>query len=125
MWRSVLAVVVAVIVGGIATFFAQIPAYMLHPLPPDIDVFKPESAELLKVHATKAPAAAMLAVVASHAVGAFVAGLLAALIAKTNKLRAALIAGAILLLFGMLNIISIPSPLWFVAFDLLIYLPAA
>jgi hypothetical protein len=25
----------------------------------------------------------------------------------------------------MLNIISIPSPLWFVAFDLLIYLPAA
>ncbi|UPT68487.1 MAG: hypothetical protein M0D57_07610 [Sphingobacteriales bacterium JAD_PAG50586_3] len=62
----------------------------------------------------------------AHALGTLVGAFIAALIATTRKLRFAMIIGVAFLIGGVLNIIMLPSPVWFTLLDVLVaYLPMA
>ena len=63
----------------------------------------------------------------AHALGTLVGAMVAALIAASHKMKFALGIGVFFLLGGItINIIMIPSPLWFTVLDLgLAYLPMA
>lgn len=62
----------------------------------------------------------------AHACGTFVGAFLAYLIAGSHQLKFALAIGCFFLLGGLVNIIMLPSPLWFVFVDIIgAYIPMA
>ena len=62
----------------------------------------------------------------AHALGTLVGALVAAGIAVNHKMKFALGVGAWFLLGGIMNIIMLPSPLWFTIVDLAgAYIPMA
>lgn len=62
----------------------------------------------------------------AHALGSFVGALVAALIAVSHKMGIALGIGAFTMLGGIIAVLMIPAPLWFVAVDIIFaYIPTA
>jgi hypothetical protein len=62
----------------------------------------------------------------AHAVGTLVGAFLAAKIAGSYKIRMALIVGLLFFIVGLINVLSVPAPLWFDILDLgAAYLPMA
>jgi hypothetical protein len=62
----------------------------------------------------------------AHALGTFAGSFLAAKIAVNHKMKFALAIGCIFLAGGVINVILLPSPLWFTFTDLLLaYFPMA
>ena len=62
----------------------------------------------------------------AHAMGTFVGAMIAALIAKTYKVKMAMVIAFFFLLGGTMMVIQLPSPLWFNVLDLgFAYVPMA
>ncbi len=62
----------------------------------------------------------------AHAGGTFVGALLAALIAANHKMRFAISIGVVFLIGGVMNVMTLPSPLWYSVLDIgLAYIPVA
>ena len=66
----------------------------------------------------------MIAPLMAHWSGAFIGGLIMALLSMEAKMKHALIISGIVMVAGIMNAIQIPGqPLWFIALDLAGYLP--
>lgn len=62
----------------------------------------------------------------AHALGTLAGAFVCALIAAGNKMRLALLIGAVFLVGGIMNVYMLPSPKWFAVLDLAAaYLPMA
>jgi hypothetical protein len=62
----------------------------------------------------------------AHALGTFNGALIATKFSKFNNTRNALIVGVIFLIGGVMDIFSLPTPIWFALIDLIIaYIPMA
>lgn len=62
----------------------------------------------------------------AHAGGTFIGAMFSTLIAKRKQFILAMIIGCLFLLGGILNVVMLPSPLWFSLVDLILaYLPMA
>ena len=62
----------------------------------------------------------------AHALGTFVGAFIAALIAANHKIKYALSIGGLFLIGGIINTVSLPSPIWFTVLDLVgAYIPMA
>jgi hypothetical protein len=62
----------------------------------------------------------------AHSLGTFVGALLAAIIAANRKMLFAMVIGVFFLAGGIINVIMLPSPLWFTVVDLVLaYIPMA
>jgi hypothetical protein len=62
----------------------------------------------------------------AHALGTFVGAFIAALIAANHKMKYALSIGGLFLIGGIINTVSLPSPIWFTVLDLVgAYIPMA
>lgn len=60
----------------------------------------------------------------AHAIGAWLGGLLASVIAASHRLVFALVVSGLFLVGGIINALILPAPGWFLALDLLVaYLP--
>jgi len=119
--KNVLAVIAGCVVGMIVN--GGLIAISSSIIPP------PEGADVTTMEGLKASMHLMtpkhfLMPFLAHAGGTLVGGLLAAYIAATHKMKAALVVGVFFLLGGIANIVMLPSPAWFTALDLgLAYLP--
>jgi len=54
----------------------------------------------------------------AHASGTFIGAIIAAIIAATHKTKFALAIGVFFLIGGIVNVIMLPSPIWFSILDL-------
>lgn len=62
----------------------------------------------------------------AHAIGTFVGAFIASKIASTHKMKIAIAIGCWYLLGGIINVIMLPSPIWFTLLDLILaYIPMA
>jgi hypothetical protein len=62
----------------------------------------------------------------AHAAGTFTGAFVAALFAANNKLKFALAIGVFFLLGGIINVVALPSPIWFSVLDLVAaYIPVS
>jgi hypothetical protein len=62
----------------------------------------------------------------AHALGTFVGALIASLVAATHKKTFAIVIGCCFLVGGIMNIVMLPSPIWFTLLDLIVaYIPMA
>lgn len=62
----------------------------------------------------------------AHALGTLVGAVVAAFFAKSHKIKLALIVGGVFLVGGVVNVLMLPSPIWFNILDLIgAYIPMA
>jgi hypothetical protein len=118
--RSVLAVVAGVVVAGLITFLAQAVGRQIYPPPPGMNPMDPAS---IRAHLSQMPTGAFAAVLVSWALGTLGGGWTAAKISR--RLVPAIVVGVIQLVFGVINMVMIPSPVWFYIVGCLLFVPSA
>ena len=121
--RNVLAVLLAIIAGGIANMGIIMLSGSIIPPPEGVD---PSDMESIKtnMHLFEAKHYAMPFL--AHAAGSFVGALVAALLAVTHKMKFAIGLGIWTLVGGIMAATMIPAPTWFIVLDLgLAYIPTA
>lgn len=120
--RNILAVIVGWFGGGIINMGLVILGHKILPIP---NVDPNDMVAMAEVMPTLDPKFFTFPFLA-HALGTLTGSLIAGLISKTNKMRSAMIVGAIFLLGGILVNIKLKGPIWFTVVDIaLAYIPMA
>ncbi len=110
MTRKILAVVFGTVVAVVLIIAIEALGHAVYPTPDGLDFTNPE---VLKAYVMDAPIAALLLVLGAWLVAVLVGGLLACFIAKESPLVYSAIIGGLVLMGTVINLISIPHPLWF------------
>ena len=110
MTRKILAVVFGTVVAVVLIIAIEALGHAAYPMPDGLDLTNPE---VLKAYVMDAPIAALLLVLGAWLVAVLVGGLLACFIAKESPLVYSAIIGGLVLMGTVINLISIPHPLWF------------
>src|SRR5579883_2308525 len=120
--RSILAVLLGfVVASGVIGVIEHI-SHAIFPPPAGLD---PSNAEATHRALASMPAGAYLFIVLAWALGTFSGAWVAGLVAKNGKRVHALIIGFAFLAVGIIMMMLLPHPAWFMILGLLIYLPAA
>lgn len=122
MVKKILAVLAGVLAGGLVIFLVERIAHSIYPPPEWLDPAKPET---IARYVDEAPVATLLFVLLSWALGSLAGGITATLVCNDRKSVYALTAGTLLLLLGIVNLIMIPHPPWFMAVTVFVYIPPA
>ena len=119
--KNILAVIAGVIIGGIVNMGIVNIGGSIIPPPEGADVTTMEGlAASMQLFEPRHFIMPFLA----HALGTLVGAAVAGLIAASHKMKIALGIGAFFLIGGIVMVISVPSPTWFAALDLIVaYLP--
>ena len=120
MLRNVLA-----FVAGLAVSIAVISGFqylnsLLFPLPAGLDPKNPDDVAAI---VAQAPFLALLGVEISYAVGSLLGGAIIATIASHRAVALALGLGALLTVFNITNLVSIPHPLWMAILTTITFVP--
>ena len=116
--RRVLAVLVGCMVAILVLFVGEALSHLIYPPPSNVDK---ATVEQLREIMNSVPPMALVLVLLSGFLGAFVGGLIATMLMKTNDKIVALLVGAILTILGILNLVFVPHPIWFIIPALLVY----
>jgi len=109
--RSVLGILAGMVVGVFVVLLIEVPGWMLHPVPTEIDL---NDVEALKANATKAPFAAQLCVAIAWVAGPLVGSFIAAAVARWAWFGHGMIIAGIFLAFVVMTIRTFPHPSWMV-----------
>ena len=120
--RNIIAIVGGLIAGFVTVALLQSISVIMYPMPEGLS---PEDPEAMGEWVKTLPIAALLIVLASHGLGAFVAGCVSSLLRGGTWYAGAAGLGVFFLVGGIFNLLWIPHPLWFAVADLIIYVPAA
>lgn len=108
--RSILAVIGGMLVAFVAIIVIESIGVKLYPPPPGLNPTDPES---LKALVASMPLAAKLCVLLAYAAGSVAGGWVAARLAPRAKMMHAMIVAALLFGAGLMNLMTIPHPVWF------------
>jgi len=108
--RGVLAVVAGMAVAFGLIFVVQKIGIRIYPPPAGTQPLDPESFRAMR---GQIPVHSLLFVLLSYAAGSVGGGWVAARMAPPPKLRHAMVVGALLLGMGIVNLTSVPHPVWF------------
>ena len=121
--RNTLAVITGLFVGSIVNMAIILMSSSIIPPPHGADVTTMEG---LKATMHLFEPKHFLFPFLAHAIGTFAGAGTTVLIAISNKTKLGLVIGAFFLLGGIVNVCSLPSPVWFTITDLFFaYIPAA
>ncbi len=121
--RNVLAVVLGLVIGSIINGALITVSGSVIPPPEGADL-KTMEGLLASMHLMQ-PKHFVMPFLA-HALGTLGGAYIAALIAATHKMKFAIAIGCLFLIGGIINVVMLPSPLWFTLLDLgVAYLPMA
>ncbi len=122
MGKQILAVIVGVIVGGFTIYGIESINMVRFPWPEDLSM---EDKEAFAEYVSSLPVDAFITVIIAHLVGSFIAGFVCSKITPNKKLLLGTICGVLFLAGGIMNLVMIPHPLWFMVADLLVFVPFA
>jgi hypothetical protein len=122
-FRNTLAVIAGLFVGSVVNMSIILMSGSIIPPPNGADVTTMEGLkETMHLFEPKHFLFPFLA----HAIGTFAGAATTALIALNHKKKLALVIGAFFLLGGIVNVCTLPSPIWFTIVDLVFaYIPMA
>lgn len=121
--KNIIAIVVGIVIGGIVNMGIVMISGSVVPLPEGVD---PSSMESIKANMHLYEAKHFIMPFLAHAIGTLVGAIIAYKIAATHRSKMALSIGFFFLLGGIMNVMMLPSPLWFNTLDLLVaYIPMA
>ena len=122
MIRSILTVIVGILSGSATVWVLQWVGHIFYPPPAGIDL---QNLEAFKQYVATAPTGMLLSVLAAWAGGAFVGGLVAALLSERRRALHALAVGALQTVLAVAQFSMIPHPLWFMVLGVTMFLPVA
>ena len=121
--RPVLAVLAGIVVGSLVNMGLIMLSSHVIPPPAGADV---TSAEGLKASMHLFEPKHFIFPFLAHFLGTFVGAVVATLLTPTKTSGPAYVVGGLFLLGGIINVLMLPAPLWFIVLDLVAaYLPAA
>lgn len=113
--KNILAVVLGLIIGSLVNMGIIMISGSIIPPPQDADITTMEGLKsTMHLFEPKHFIFPFLA----HALGTFLGAVVAAMIAATHKIKFALAIGVFFLIGGIVNVIMLPSPIWFSILDL-------
>jgi hypothetical protein len=110
MLSKILAVVFGVVAAVIVIIAIEALGHAMYPPPGDLDI---TDRQAMEAYVAGLPLGALLFVMAAWVAATFTGGLLACFIAKEMPFVYASIVGMLVLLGTIINLMSIPHPLWF------------
>jgi hypothetical protein len=110
IFRNILAIVAAILAGGLVIMLIQALNAKLYPMPPGLD-FKDSAA--VKQYANSLPVGAFLMVLLSYLVGFTLAVFLAIRLSVSMPERQGLLTTMFFGAASVLNLLSLPHPMWF------------
>lgn len=122
MGKHVLAILGGLVCGAIVIAIVQLISHTLYPLPDGLSIADHEA---MAEHIQHLPIGAFILVLASWALGALVAGFVAARLDKPHGRVPAILSGVVLTLYGFLTLLFIEHPLWFWVAGLSLFVPMA
>lgn len=121
MIRNILAVFVGLIAGMFFNLALVSVSLVMYPMPEGVTFEDPEE---VAIYMAGLPLLAFVIILAAHLGQAFFGGLVAAAISRTASMTVAMIVGAMSLLGGLMNMMSMPLPSW-MWIEMPLYLVAA
>ena len=122
MVQNILAILLALVVGGACVLAIETLGHRVYPIPASFDMTDMKQvAEYMKT----APAGALVFVLLAQSAGSFAGGFTASVVAKSKRLWMAGIYGIVALMLAMLNVLAIPHPGWMVGLALVLPIPVA
>jgi hypothetical protein len=107
IFLGILALIAGILAGGMVVVTVEALGHRVYPFPADLDLNDPKA---LGEYIAQLPAGAFLFVLLAYALGALAGSMVASLIGGRTP---GIIVGALLCLFGFLNLAMIPHPIWF------------
>lgn len=120
--KKIAGVIVGLIVAVLVISLIQLVSQATYPMPEGLKV---SGKEAMAAWIKGLPLGAFIFVLCSHGMGALTGALTCRLIVGERWLRGTLFISGFLTLAGIMNLLSIPHPVWFSVVDILLYLPAA
>jgi hypothetical protein len=120
--KRILAVVAGVFAGAGVIYAIESVSHRLYPPPPGTNLNDPAA---IKAWIATLPGSAFFLVLLAYALGSLVGGTVATLLSGRTRLVPALIVGTLLLTLGLVNLATIPQPLWFSVASTALYIPCA
>jgi len=120
MIRNLLAAVAAFIAGAVVVAAVQWLNYVLNPPPPGLDPNNPRD---LAAIMEQISLAALLLLELSYVAGSLVAGFTAGRLSRRHGAAIALALGAVYTAFNVMNLVSVPHPLWLAVLSTVTFLP--
>jgi hypothetical protein len=119
--RNTVAVILGLVTGSLVNMGLIMMSGQVIPPPEGVDVMNMDS---LRASMPLFQPKHFLFPFLAHALGTFVGGFVASMLAATQKMKLALGVSAFFLLGGIVNVFLLPSPIWFTALDLIgAYIP--
>lgn len=122
MLRSIGAVILGVIVAGLSVAFLETLGHRIFPPPPEASSSDPEV--LAKVLA-ELPIGALLLVLVSWFLGTLIGAWVAARLVSDSRAAHGLVVGGVMMIGGVVTMLQVPHPQWFMVLGALVFLPAA
>ena len=121
MIKNILYVLSGVIIGGAVIYLVESIGHKIYPLPENLDW---TDAEALGDHIATLPIGAFVMVLLAYLLGSLAGGFMTVLY-KNSGMSNSITVGIILTLLGLLNLIMIQHPTWFIVVSLSLYAPSA
>lgn len=122
MARNIISVIIGIATAGIVVYFIQSISISLFPLPKDLN---PRDMNAMKEHVATLPPLAFILVLLAHFFGALAGAAIGSKIASSSQFKLSMIIGVFMLIMGIINLFTIPHPVWFMIADMFTYLPGA
>ncbi len=124
---GVIGVVLGIVAGMIFMMSLHLATTLVYPLPEGVDFMsqEPENQARLDEWFGTLPTGAFLLAIACHGLGCMAGAFVAMLVSGRRSLVPPLIVGAFFTACGIMNLSSIPHPIWFPFVDLPAYLVLA
>tara|TARA_Y100001968_G_C19284942_1_gene681167 strand:+ start:400 stop:843 length:444 start_codon:yes stop_codon:yes gene_type:complete len=113
--RTVFGIAVGIFVGSLCNMGIGFANTLIFPMPEGIsfsDAFNEETKQAVLDWIGSLPQTAFILVLLAHLSQAFVGGLIAGLISKNHVRVAAMVVGCVTLLGGVMNMMTVPAPVW-------------
>ncbi|MBK7811280.1 MAG: hypothetical protein IPI50_08580 [Saprospiraceae bacterium] len=121
--RNILAVIAGLVSGNILIMLIHKVSGSIIPPPDGADITTMEG---LKSSMQLFEPKHFLMPFLAHALGTFLGAAVTAYLAANNHFKLAMLIGVFFLVAGIINVVMLPSPIWFSALDILVaYLPMA
>ncbi len=115
MARNIVGVIIGIFVAGLIIWTVQSINIRLYPLPEELDL---NDHEQMKEYMKVMPAGAYVMVILSHLLGALGGAWVGCIIADRFYLKLSLIIAAFLLVMGLINLLMLQHPVWFMIADI-------
>ena len=121
--RNLFSVIIGLIVGVLVIFFIETSGHHLFSVYQNVpNITEPEA---FAAFIETLPLGAFLFLLFAHSLGTLISAFSATLISGHSRPVPAIVVGVLMLSAGVINLISIPHPVWFQISEVILYLPAA